>query len=251
MEFANSSGTERYIYFCATKSLFYWLCSIICSSVFGYLLLSNFFACKNTFSGVPNIRHIWILYQRFKLCTCCYTESMISMRSELINNHKNKWKSQRYYSQYFLHSSSFDTSQPFQSIFQRVHQWWIGCNTARLWMKLLAVAKIKATKMKTFPRYWPFVQGTHRSPVNGRVNNCEAVDLRRHLAHYDVIVMFIGSNVRLRMFLGAKHLISVMLYYHKLYTNCVYSTLRTWIMHSPCSHRIHVAPLNEGSIALP
>ena len=62
-----------------------------------------------------------------------------------------------------------------------------------------------------FPRYWPFVLGIHRSPVNsphkgqwrgslmfslicvwinGWVNNREACDLRRHRAHYDVIVMF-------------------------------------------------------------
>ena len=61
-----------------------------------------------------------------------------------------------------------------------------------------------------FPRYWPFVQGIHRSLVNsphkgqwrralmfsliyarinGWVNNREAGDLRRHRAHYDVIVM--------------------------------------------------------------
>ena len=62
-----------------------------------------------------------------------------------------------------------------------------------------------------FPRHWPFVRGIHRSPVNsphkgqwrgalmfcficawidGWVNNREAGDLRRHRAHYDVIVMF-------------------------------------------------------------
>ena len=65
-------------------------------------------------------------------------------------------------------------------------------------------------KWKHFPRYWPFVRGIHRSPVNsphkgqwrgalmfslicvwmtGWVNNHEAGDLRRHRAHYDVIVM--------------------------------------------------------------
>ena len=65
-------------------------------------------------------------------------------------------------------------------------------------------------KWKHFPRYWPFVRGIHRSPVNsphkgqwrralmftlicarinGWVNNGEAVDLRRNRAHYDVIVM--------------------------------------------------------------
>ena len=65
-------------------------------------------------------------------------------------------------------------------------------------------------KWKYFPRYWPFVREIHRSPVNfphkgqwrgalmftlicarknGWVNNGGAGDLRRYLAHYDVIVM--------------------------------------------------------------
>ena len=65
-------------------------------------------------------------------------------------------------------------------------------------------------KWKHFPRYWPFVRGIHRWPVNspykgqwrgalmfslicawinGWVNNREAGDLRCHRAHCDVIVM--------------------------------------------------------------
>ena len=65
-------------------------------------------------------------------------------------------------------------------------------------------------KWKHFLRNWPFVRGIHRSPVNSPhkgqwrgalmfslicvgikdwVNNCEAGDLRRHRANYDVIVM--------------------------------------------------------------
>ena len=67
-------------------------------------------------------------------------------------------------------------------------------------------------KWKHFPRYWPFVRGIHRSPVNSLqkgqwrrafmfsliwtwgnlwVNNSEAGDLRRYRTHYDVIVMFL------------------------------------------------------------
>ena len=67
-------------------------------------------------------------------------------------------------------------------------------------------------KWKHFPRYWPFVWGIHWSPVNSPhkgqwcgalmfslicawinewVNDREAGDLRRHSAHYDVIVMII------------------------------------------------------------
>ena len=65
-------------------------------------------------------------------------------------------------------------------------------------------------KWKHFPRYWPFMRGILRSPVNfphkgqwcgalmfslicsrinGWVNNGDAGDLRRHRAHYDVTVM--------------------------------------------------------------
>ena len=65
-------------------------------------------------------------------------------------------------------------------------------------------------KWKHFPRYWPFVWGIHRSPVNsphkgqwrgalmfsficdwinGWVSSSEAGDLKHHRAHYDVIVM--------------------------------------------------------------
>ena len=65
-------------------------------------------------------------------------------------------------------------------------------------------------RWKHFPRYWPFVRGIHRSPVNsshkgqwrgalmfsliyvwinGCVNNREAGDLRRYRGHYEVTVM--------------------------------------------------------------
>ena len=65
-------------------------------------------------------------------------------------------------------------------------------------------------KWKYFPRYWTFVRGIHRSPVNSPhkgqwrgalmfslicawinswINNREAGDLRHHRAHYDVTVM--------------------------------------------------------------
>ena len=68
----------------------------------------------------------------------------------------------------------------------------------------------RACKTPWCPRYWPFVRGIHRSPVNsphkgqwrgalmfslicvwinGWVNNREAGDLRRYRAHYDLTVM--------------------------------------------------------------
>ena len=71
-------------------------------------------------------------------------------------------------------------------------------------------------KWEHFPRYWSFVRGIHRSPVNsqhkgqwrgalkfslicawmnGWVNNGEAGDFRNHHAYYDVTVMvIINSN---------------------------------------------------------
>ena len=82
--------------------------------------------------------------------------------------------------------------------------WWIA------WVYWFWWIHDDVIKWKYFPRYWPFVQGIHRSPVNsphkdqwrgalmssliyawvkGWVNNREAGDLRRHHAHYNVIVM--------------------------------------------------------------
>ena len=68
-------------------------------------------------------------------------------------------------------------------------------------------------KWKHFPRYWPFVRGIHRSPVDSPhkgqwrrafvvffdlclkkcwANNGNKGDLRRHRAHYDVTVMAVA-----------------------------------------------------------
>ena len=80
-----------------------------------------------------------------------------------------------------------------------------------LWLyHLIIVEHDDVIKWKHFPRYWPIVRGIHRSPVNsphkgqwrgalmfslncvwinGWINNRDAGDLRRHRAHYDVIVM--------------------------------------------------------------
>ena len=71
-------------------------------------------------------------------------------------------------------------------------------------------------KWKHFPRYWPFVRGIHRFPVNspqkgqwrgalmfslicvwikGWVNNGEAGDLRRYLAHHYNVTRWQRSHV--------------------------------------------------------
>ena len=93
-----------------------------------------------------------------------------------------------------------------------------------LWTVSLVVEYSEAygdiIKWKHFPRYWSFVRGIHRSPVNsphkgqwcralmfslicawinGWVNNGEAGDLRRHHTYYDVTVMiFFVSLVSLQ-----------------------------------------------------
>ena len=80
-------------------------------------------------------------------------------------------------------------------------------------------------KWKHLPRYWPFVRGIHRSPVNsphkgqwrgalmfslisawinGWVNNDEAGDLS-HRAHYDVIVMISGHSLGLFLWIWCNH----------------------------------------------
>ena len=72
-------------------------------------------------------------------------------------------------------------------------------------------------KWKRFPRYWPFVRGIHRSPMNSPhkgqwcgasmfsficprtnvwVNNWDAGDLTRHSAHYRVTFMPRGHHQR-------------------------------------------------------
>ena len=74
------------------------------------------------------------------------------------------------------------------------------------------VCNYDVIKWEHFPRYWPFVRSIHRWPVdslhkyqwrgalmvslicawrNVWANNRGASDLRRHLAHYDITVMFL------------------------------------------------------------
>ena len=83
------------------------------------------------------------------------------------------------------------------------------------WYQALPEPHDDVIKWRHFPRYWPFVRGNHRSPVNsphkgqwrgalmlsficvwinGWVNNGEAGDLRRHRPYYDVIVMNVNKS---------------------------------------------------------
>ena len=90
---------------------------------------------------------------------------------------------------------------------------WGGHHMATLSTKLAMHDDV--IKWKHFPRYWPFVRVIHRSPVNSPhegqwrgvlmfssiytwtnrwTNNGDAGDLRRHSAHYNVIVMESGET---------------------------------------------------------
>ena len=102
-------------------------------------------------------------------------------------------------------------------------------------------------KWKHFPRYWPFVRGIHRSPVNsthkdqwrgalmftlicarinGWVNNRKAGDMSRYRTHYDVIVMqvIIFHIKRLTVFIGP-------LFQMKLMINMIRLTYRGRVTH--------------------
>ena len=82
----------------------------------------------------------------------------------------------------------------------------------RMWCGMWCMIHDDVIKWTHFPRYWSFVRGLHRSPVNsphkgqwrgtlifplictwinGRVNNREAGDLSRNHVHYDVTAMII------------------------------------------------------------
>ena len=88
--------------------------------------------------------------------------------------------------------------------------WWLWVEAVNSCALPSAAFHDDVIKWQHFPRYWPFVRGIHRSPVNsprkgqwrgalmfslicarinGWVNNRKAGDLRRHRAHYDVTVM--------------------------------------------------------------
>ena len=99
-----------------------------------------------------------------------------------------------------------------------------------MWVFFTGISHDDVIKWKQFPRYWPFVRGIHRSPVNsphkgqwrgvlmfslicarinGWVNNREAGDLRRYRCHYDVIVM---SSTSCTPVVGMQHIVKYLGY---------------------------------------
>ena len=127
---------------------------------------------------------------RYKMCTCHDNTAIVSCAK--------------------LHSDHFVT--PWMSTEWNLLRIWITMEKSFVkWARGPIMAyHDDVIKWKHFPRYWPFVRGIHRSPVNfphkGQwhgalmfslicvwindwVNNREAGDLRRYRADYDIIVM--------------------------------------------------------------
>ena len=135
--------------------------------------------------------HYWIIFGWFSSNTrirhvynCCYFYLLLSVYCHMLNRLGDifGWC-------YVLRSSK-------REFMSRGNNFWLSYDDVIKW--------------KHIPRYWPFVWGIHRWPVNsphkgqwrgalmfslicarinGWINNRESGDLRRHCAHYDVIVM--------------------------------------------------------------
>ena len=97
---------------------------------------------------------------------------------------------------------------------------WSSASKKRSSERVRRMRKFSANMMTSsngnIPRYWPFVRGIHRSPVNsphkgqwrgalifslicawtnGWVNNRDTGDLRHHRAHHEITVMTWSCNV--------------------------------------------------------
>ena len=103
-------------------------------------------------------------------------------------------------------------------------EWWTVYMVTR---RLVLSSHDDVIKWKHFTRYWTFVRGTHRLPVNSpnkgqwrralmfslicawtnvSVNTRDAGDLRSHRAHFDVTVMlFFGLRRNTKMILEWEH----------------------------------------------
>ena len=113
----------------------------------------------------------------------------------------------------YIHWSSdlLKTSSHFVQVVFVVTLWWgTLCQPVANNLSNMVILHDDVIKWKHSPRYWPFVRGIHRSPVNsphkgqwrgalmfslnciwlnGWVNNGEAGDLRHYRALCDIIVM--------------------------------------------------------------
>ena len=124
-------------------------------------------------------------------------------------------------------------------------------------------------KWKHFPRYWPFVQGIHRWPVNslhegqwrralifslicawinGWVNNHEAGDLRSHLAHYDVTVMSLVESTHWNDYID----VTLLNLYRQQITWKNYETSPSHLQHFTLMENTHIfrSRVNHGVLII-
>ena len=116
---------------------------------------------------------------------------------------------------------SFSSASVYFHLFHP-HNHHLSPNSPRLMLLFVKCATVNKVylilsyliKWKPLSRYWPLVRGNHRSPVDSphkgqwrgalmfswsapeqtRANNRDVGDLRRHRAHYDVIVVRVQSG---------------------------------------------------------
>ena len=132
-----------------------------------------------------------------------------------------------------------------------------------LWPSSLAIFCIHddVIKWKHFPRYWPFLRGFHRSPVNfphkgqwrgtlmfslicawinGWINNWDAGDLRRHRAHYDITV----TNTCAQSVCQCKYIVSQWMNV-EFVVKCIQELNGTVILHNRTRNEINRKSWNE------
>ena len=127
----------------------------------------------------------------------------------------------------------------------------------------LAVCKYHddVIKWKHFPRYWPFVRGIYRSPVNsphkgqwrgalmfslicvwinGWVNNREAGDMRRHRVHYEVTILLYFYYLRWDYYISCRSLDFILIFIiFQPWTHLSFVSA-TWNIWHPQRHLIHI-----------
>ena len=156
---------------------------------------------------------VLFLYHRFKQMRCYCSISWINNRRFSSQNNPPAWA---IHSLKSIHSHSIllhtDIYRLGISLCYSATSSIIGKSVRHLeWIRNSCYCiEVLPRARETFPRYWPFVRGIHRSPVNsphkgqwcgvlmfslicawinGWVNNGEDGDLRRHRAHYYDTVM--------------------------------------------------------------
>ena len=142
----------------------------------------------------------------------------------------------------------------FRSTLVQVMAWCLGADQV--------IAHYDVMKWKHCPRYWPFVRGIHRSPVNSPhkgqwrgalmislicawikdwLNNGEAGDSRSYSAHYDVTVMWINVEYQFVRFICI-HSRAISQRVCKLVSCIIRSKiiLLKWMPHLPGAHELSI-----------